>query len=178
MARKPTIFKFAIALTDTDAGRYQDLNLTVAQHPSETVERMMVRVLVYCLHSQEGLEFSKGLSDNDEPDLWRRSLDGRVLDWIEVGEPATERVRKASGVSEQVLVYSFNSKSDHWWGQVGVEMRVLGANVYQFPWDEVQQLGALAERTLSLSVTLTDQSAFVATDTDSLLIQWRALGAD
>lgn len=178
MARKPTIFKFAIALSDTEAGRYQDLNLTVAQHPSETIERMMVRVLVYCLHSQEGLEFTKGLSDTDEPDLWRRSLDNRVLDWIEVGEPSTDRIRKASGIAERVLVYSFNSKSDHWWSQVAAELQALEARVYQLPWDEVAQLGTLAERTLSLSVTVTDQTAFVATDKDSLLMQWRTLTND
>ncbi|MFK7914464.1 MAG: YaeQ family protein [Pseudomonadales bacterium] len=177
MARKPTIFKFAIALSDTDAGRYLDLNLTVAQHPSETVERMMVRVLVYCLNARDGLELTKGLSDNDEPDLWRRSLDGRILDWIEVGEPGVDRIRKASGLAEQVLVYSFNSKSDHWWQQSAEQMSALGAQVYQLAWDEVQQLGALAERTLALSVTVTDQSAFVATDRDSLLIHWRALTA-
>ena len=85
MALKPTIFKFTIALSDIDENRYLDLNLTVAQHPSETVERMMVRLLVYCLNVEEGFEFTRGLSDTNEPDLWDRSLDGRILKWIEVG---------------------------------------------------------------------------------------------
>jgi len=96
MALKPTIFKFSVALSDVDRNRYEDLPLTVAQHPSETLERMMARVLAYCLNADDGLEFSKGLSDNEQPDLWRRSLDGRILDWIEVGEPSADRLRKAS----------------------------------------------------------------------------------
>ena len=90
MALKPTIFKFAIALSDVDNNRYLDLSLTVAQHPSETLERMMVRLLAYCLNAEDGLEFTRGLSENDEPDLWQHSLDGRILKWIEVGEPAAE----------------------------------------------------------------------------------------
>lgn len=178
MARKPTIFKFAIALADTEAGRYLDLNLTVAQHPSETVERMMVRVLAYCLQPQDGLEFTRGLSDNDEPDLWQRSLDGRILSWVEVGEPAVDRLRKAVGVAECVRVYSFNSKSDHWWRQSGADLSRLGVLAYQFNWPEIVQLATMVRRTLALSITVTGQSAFVATDSDSIDLVWRELRAE
>ena len=175
MARKPTIFKFTIALSDTDAGRYLDLNLTVAQHPSETVERMMARVLAYCLNAQDGLSFSKGLSDNDEPDLWRQSLDGRVLDWIEVGEPSTERLRKASALAESVRVYCFNYKADSWWQQSASKLQRLEVYVCQFDWNDIQQLAGLAQRTLAMTVTISDLSAFIATDTDSLTVNWREL---
>ena len=82
MALKPTIFKFNIALSNVDLNQYLDLNLTVAQHPSETAERMMARVLAYCLNASQDLEFARGLSASDEPDIWQRSLDGRILKWI------------------------------------------------------------------------------------------------
>lgn len=175
MARKPTIFKFAIALADADAGRYLDLNLTVAQHPSESIERMMVRVLAYCLHAREGLEFTRGLSDTDEPDVWERSLDGRIIQWIEVGEPTVERLRKASGVADCVRVYSFNSKSDAWWRQVSAEMIKLGVAAHQFRWDEIKRLASMVQRTLALSLSITGMSAFLATDSDSIELNWRAL---
>ena len=104
MALKPTIYKFDIDLSDIDEGRYENLNLTVAQHPSETLERMMVRLLAYCLNLSEGLEFTTGLSNTEEPDLLQRSLDGITLKWIEVGEPSAERIRKASTIAKHVKV--------------------------------------------------------------------------
>ena len=122
MALKPTIYKFDIALSDIDEGRYENLNLTVAQHPSETIERMMVRLLAYCLNLNEGLEFTTGLSNTDEPDLVQRSLDGITLNWIEVGEPSAERVRNASTIARQVKVYCFNTKANVWWSQAQNEI--------------------------------------------------------
>ena len=97
MALKSTIYKFELAVSDLDRNYYDTLSLTVAQHPSESVERMMVRLLAYCLNAGEGIEFSKGLSDAYEPDLWSRAPDRRILLWVDVGEPATERIRKAAG---------------------------------------------------------------------------------
>ena len=114
MALKPTIFKFDIALSDTDRNCYEALSLTVAQHPSETLQRMMVRVLARCLHHHERLAFTRGLSENEEPDLWQHSLDGRIELWIEVGEPSLDRLKKAARLADAVLVYSFNSRSDVW----------------------------------------------------------------
>jgi len=175
MALKPTIFKFGIALSDIDENRYLDLNLTVAQHPSETVERMMVRLLVYCLNVEEGLEFTRGLSDTNEPDLWQRSLDDRILKWIEVGEPATDRLVKASRIAEHVQVYTFNSKSDVWWRQHGSEIEGASVKVFQFEWDEICQLAKLVQRTLQLSVTISGLSAFIAAESGSVEVSWREL---
>ena len=177
MAIKPTIFKFAVALSDLEENRYLDLSLTVAQHPSESVERMMVRLLAYCLNTEDGLEFTRGLSENDEPDLWQRSLDGRILKWIEVGEPAAARLRKASHLAERVLVYSFNSKSQVWWRQSGSEIDRgdAGIQVFQFKWDEICQLASLVRRTLQMSVTVSGMSAFVAAESGSVEVAWREL---
>ena len=162
MALKPTIYKFSITLADIDRNRYDDVTLTVAQHPSETLERMMARVLAYCLNCEDDLSFTRGLSENDEPDLWRHSLDGQILDWIEVGEPSADRLRKASRLARAVTTYTFNTRSEVWWQQVGTDAEKLGVSVYRFPWPSVQALAALTERTTELSVTITRPSIFVA----------------
>ncbi len=175
MAIKPTIYKFDVALADLDRNRYDELAITVARHPSETVERMMVRLLVYCLNAEEGLEFASGLSDAEEPDLWHRELHGQLLKWIDVGEPSAERARKAAGRAEQVLVYSFNSKSDVWWRTTGPDVRSPRVRVYRIPWEQAQQLGALARRTLKLSVTVAAGSAFVAAESGECEVSWQEL---
>ena len=118
MALKPTIYKFEINLSDMDRHVYDTLNLTVAQHPSESVERMMARVLAYCLNVSPELEFTRGVSATDEPDLWAHSLSGELLLWIDVGEPSADRLKKASRSGANAKVYSINTKSDVWWRQV------------------------------------------------------------
>src|SRR5690606_24919509 len=118
--------------SDLDRQIYDTLNLTVARHPSETAERMLARVLAYCLNAQPELSFCKGLSDAEEPDLWARTLDGRIALWIEVGEPAFDRLRKASRMAEAVRVYSFNHKSPVWWSQGRDKLGTLPVEIYQF----------------------------------------------
>lgn len=176
MALRPTIYKFSIDLSDIDEGRYESLNLTVAQHPSETIERMMVRLLAYCLNVNvnvnEGLHFTTGLSNTEEPDLLQSSLDGITLKWIAVGEPSAERVRKASTIAKEVKVYSFNTKSNVWWSQAQGEIENCGAHVYQFQWEQICELAKLTKRTLSLSVTITGMTAFVAAESGSVEVSW------
>lgn len=112
MALKPTIYKLRISLSDLNRNYYDTLNLTLAQHPSETLERMMVRALAFCINAQEHLVFTKGLSEIDEPDIWVRTLDDRIALWIEVGEPSVERVKKAGQKAKTVKIYCFNAKAD------------------------------------------------------------------
>ena len=175
MALKPTIYKLRISLSDINRNYYDTLNLTLAQHPSETIERMMVRVLAYCINAQEHLAFTKGLSEIDEPDLWVRSYDEQILLWIEVGEPAVDRLKKISHTAKEVKVYSFNSKSDVWWSQVQNKMSMLPVSVYKFEWDEVQSLAALVERTMDMSVSITGDSAYIATEQGECELVWRIL---
>lgn len=163
MALKPTIFKFDIAISDLDRSFFDSVNLTVAQHPSESIERMMARVLAYCLNAEEHLMFTKGLSSADEPDIEMRSLDNQHMLWIDVGEPAFERIKKATRSSKTVKVYSFNSKSDVWWSQCYEKFKDLKVAVNQFKWAEIQTLASKVERTMSISVTLTEGSAYFST---------------
>jgi len=161
MALKPTIYKLTLALSDLDRGVYESLNLTVARHPSETLERMMVRVLAFCLNARERLVFCKGLSDSEEPDLWCHGLDGQLALWIDVGEPAPERIKKATRLAGEVRVYCFNHKADTWWAINGEAFAALSASVFQLPWPQVQALAGLMGRTLDASVTISDGAVYV-----------------
>lgn len=175
MALKPTIHKLKIALSDLDREVYETLNLTVARHPSETLERMMVRVLSFCFNAQDQLVFCKGISDTEEPDLWLHSLDGNLELWIEVGEPATGRIKKATGVATAVKVYCFNNKADTWWELNRDSINGLSASVFQFQWKEIQALANMVDRTMDISITINDNSAYVATERGECEVSLRQL---
>ncbi|MFT5175168.1 MAG: hypothetical protein ACI8W7_003357 [Gammaproteobacteria bacterium] len=175
MALKATICKLNIALSDLDRNYFDTLNLTIAQHPSETIERMMVRVLVFCLNAQENLQFTKGLSAVDEPDLWVRTLDGRTLLWLDVGEPSADRMKKARRLAPMVKVYSFNSKSNAWWDQGRKKFADLNVSIFRLNWQSVQSLAALQQRTMVLSMTLTENSAYIATESGECEVTWEPL---
>jgi uncharacterized protein YaeQ len=175
MALKPTIFKFKIALSDLERNYYDALDLTIAQHPSETAERMMVRVLAFCINAREHLEFTKGLSAVEEPDIWSKSLDEQIMLWIDVGEPDVDRVKKSTRLSPVVKVYSFNSKSDVWWELSREKFARLNVSVFRFQWESIQSLAALLQRTMNLSVTITGDSAYVATESGECEVSWELL---
>ena len=175
MAIKPTIFKLRISLSDVERNYYDNLDLTVAQHPSETRERMMARVLAFCINAQERLTFSRGLSATDEPDIWVHTLDGNLAVWIDVGEPTVERIKKASHIAEFVKVYSFNSKSDTWWEQSQSRFATLSAAIFQFEWESIKTLATFVQRTMEMSVTITGESAYVATDDGECEVGWLVL---
>lgn len=175
MALKPSIFKFKISLSDINRNYYDTLNLTVAQHPSETPERMMVRVLAFCINAQEHLTFTPGLSAVDEPDIWVHSLDGQLTLWIDVGEPAADRIKKATRLTQAVKVYSFNAKSNAWWTQNSAQFSKLEVDVYQFEWGKIEALAQLLQRTMDLSITITGDSAYMAAESGECEVDWVTL---
>lgn len=175
MALKPTIYKLKIALSDLNRDYYDSFNLTVAQHPSENVERMMARVLAFCLNAGAELAFTRGLSSVEEPDIWLRTLDGKIALWIEVGEPTAERIKKASRQSDEVRVYSFNSKSDVWWEQNRARFENPKVSVFRFQWPQIEALAALVSRTFDLVVTVSGNSAFISAATGDVEIEWDTL---
>lgn len=162
MALKPTIYKFNISLSDLNRDLYDSLNLTVAQHPSETPERMMTRVIALCLNASEGIEFTTGLSTPDVPDVWEKSLDDRLLTWIDVGEPAFDRIKKACRQSEVVKVYSFNSKSDVWWRGEQENFSSISAEVFQFPLEKMKEMVVNLSRTTDCAVTLSGSTVYIS----------------
>jgi uncharacterized protein YaeQ len=175
VAIKPTIYKLKISLSDLNRNYYDTLNLTLALHPSETVERMMVRVLAFCLNAQEHLSFARGMTETDEPDIWARTLDDQIKLWVEVGEPAADRIKKISRLAPTVKVYCFNSKSDVWWQQSKDKIKQLKVSVKQFQWQEIQALAAMVQRTMEISVTITGDSAYVATESGECEVNWEVL---
>ncbi len=175
MALRPEIFKLKIALTDLNRNYYDTINLTVARHPSETRERMMARVLAFCINAQPRLSFTKGLSVAEEPDIWAHTLDNQISLWIDVGEPAFDRIKKASSIASGVKVYSFNSKSDVWWHQEQAKFGKLTVSVFQFQWEKMQTVATLTQRTMDLSVTITGDSAYIATELGECEFDWGVL---
>lgn len=157
MALKPTIYKFKISLSDMNRDVYDSMALTVAMHPSENVERMMARVMAYCWNYQEFLDFTKGLSSIEDPDIWVRTLDDQLMLWIDIGEPAFDRVKKATTLAREVKVYSFNSKAEVW-KQGEAKFTKLKASFYSFDNKQIQNLAGLVERTTDMSVTISDES--------------------
>ena len=163
MALKPTIFKMNINVSNLDNDVYETINLTLAQHPSETMERMVTRVLAFVLNNQEFLTFTKGLSEVDDPDMWAKNYSDEFLLWVDVGEPAFDRIKKACRQAKNVKVYTFNTKSNVWWKQSQKEFNTISAEVYQFDFEQIQAFAALVERTMEFSITITDNLFYIAT---------------
>lgn len=158
MALKATIFKAQLDVADMDRNYYGSHALTIARHPSETDERMMIRVLAYALNASPTLEFGRGISTDDEPDIWDRDLTGSIVNWIEVGQPDEKRVRKACGRSPSVVVYTFGAQaSQPWWRDVSADFsRLRNAAVHRVPPDAAKSLASLADRTMQLNCTVQD----------------------
>lgn len=175
MAIKPTIYKFNITLSDLNRDYYDTHNLTVALHPSETLERMMARVITFCIEAQPDLAVTKGLEDVEAPDMWIRSLDDQITLWLEVGEPSVERIKKASRLARHVKIFTFNSKSDVWWQQHQDKINRLPVSVTRIDWESVRGLVEHLQRTMNFSATITGESAFIATETGECEVNWSLL---
>ncbi|WP_178861902.1 YaeQ family protein [Thiomicrorhabdus cannonii] len=175
MALKPTVYKFKISLSDLNRSHFDALSLTVAKHPSENDERMMTRLLAYCINAQEGLSFGAGLSEVDDPAISVTTLDDQIALWVDVGEPAFERMKKATRKAKQTKVYSFNTKSDVWWEQGKAQFGQLAADVCRFNWNEIQTFAAMLERTMDFSVTISGNSAYIATAKGECEVHWEVL---
>lgn len=164
MGLKATIFKAELQVADLDRGHYATHNLTIARHPSETDERMMVRLLAFALHADQALAFTKGLSTEEEPDLWQKDLTGAIELWIEVGQPDERRVRKACGRAREVIVYTYGGRAaDIWWQQNAERLGALeNLRVIDLPAASTRALAALAQRTMSLTCTIQDGQVWLA----------------
>jgi uncharacterized protein YaeQ len=164
MAIKSTIFKVNLQIADIDHGYYADHALTLARHPSETDERMMVRLVALAFNAHQlqtvcngdgTLAFGAGLSDPDEPDVWLRDFTGQCKLWIEVGQPEDKPLLKACGKADQVVLYCFNHAAEVWWrGIEGKLARARNLSVFRVPTEASQRLVVLAQRSMQLQATL------------------------
>ncbi len=178
MAIRSTIFKLTLDVSDIDRGYYQSHALTVARHPSETDERMMVRILAFALHASEQLEFGKGLSADDEPALWERDLTGNITHWIDVGLPDERVLRRACGRSEAVTLYAYGTGRtvDMWWQQNQAALlkqekftlKTVSAN-------SSKALAAMADRALALQCMIQEGEIWVSDANERVQIEVQTL---
>jgi len=167
MALKAIIHKATITFADLDRNRYADHSLTIARHPSETEERMMIRILAYTLNAPENndlgtLELGKDLWEADEPALIQKDLTGLTEHWIELGQPEDKRLTRVCGRSKRVSVYTYSSTAAAWWAALaGKFTRVNHLHVWQIPAEQSQALGQLAARSMDLQITLQDGGLWV-----------------
>jgi uncharacterized protein YaeQ len=181
MALKATIFKASLQIADMDRSVYVDHSVTLARHPSETDERMMVRLLALALNlpadpDQGTLEFGKGLWDVDEPELWHKDLTGRIRHWIEVGQPDEKRLMKASGRADRVSVYSYSPGTPIWYDGIATRItRARNIEVWQIEAAQSQALAAIAQRSMQLQVSVQDGTVWVGDGQESIEITPRRL---
>lgn len=157
MALKSTIFRIGLQVSDMDRGHFATHELRLARHPSETDERMMVRLLAFALNADERLEFGPGIGADGEPDLVLKDLTGAIEHWIDVGLPDEREVRKASGRAGAVVVYIYGRGADIWWrDNQGALARLANVRVVEFSRSLTQALAKAANRNMDLSVTIQD----------------------
>lgn len=180
MALKSEVFRFSLNVADMDRQVYGDFPLTVARHPSETEARMMLRVLAFALNADERLEFGRGISTDDEPDLWRKSLAGDIEQWIELGTPDPDRLRKACGRAQQVLLYCYGDRATPvWWDKhAAVLSRLDRLRMFQLDDATCNGLAALARGESQLQCTIDGGVAWLSAGDANLQCAPRPLGAE
>ncbi len=179
MALGATVYKAQLQLADMDRHHYQDYALTLAQHPSETELRLMTRLAVFALNADEQLAFTKGISTEDEPDLWQKSLSGDIELWIDLGQPDEKRIRRACGRGQTVRIYCYGGRSSQiWWEQnQGKLSRFKNLSVYNLPEHQCQQLAALCQRSMALQASIQDGELWLSSDAGSVQLtpeRWQA----
>ena len=181
MALKSTVYKAQLQIADMDRGVYAEHSVTLALHPSETEERLLIRLLALALNLPQDnhrgmLEPARGLSDADEPDLWQHDLSNQLVQWIELGQPDERRLAKACGRSEQVLVYSYSAATPIWWSSIANKLsRLSNLTVWQIPSDQSRALAAHAQRAMQWQVTVQDGTVWVNDGGESIEITPLAL---
>ena len=170
MALKATIFKVDLSISDMDKNYYADHALTIARHPSESDKRMMLRLVAFAFNAHENLEFTKGLSDTDTPDLWHKSYSDEIELWIELGQPSEQRIKKGCNQSQQMLVYSYdNNAFDEWWKK---EQNALNTrknlSVFTISESTIEQLADLVARQMQIQVTIQDGQAWFSINDETI----------
>ncbi len=181
MALKSTIFKAGLQVADIDHGYYADHGLTLARHPSETNERMMIRIAALALNAHRlvslcqgdaRIGFGAGLSDPDDPDVWIDDFTGRRRVWIEVGQPDERALTRARSRADQVCVYAYSSAVPVWWAALAPRVRRIDSlEVWAIPAEASAQLASLAERSMQLQATVLDGQLSLSSPATSVSLE-------
>lgn len=182
MAQKATIYKVELSVSDMDRNYYETHKLTVAKHPSETDERLMVRLVAFALNANEQLELTKGLSTDDEPDIWQKSLSDELDVWIALGLPSEKVVRQSCGKAKKVIVYSYGGRTaEVWWDKIkNSTTRFDNLSVLNFSEQDSSALAKLASRSMKLQVNIQDSEVMVSVDDQMVYLnpsEWKAASA-
>lgn len=166
MAQNATIYKVELSVSDMDRHYYETHKLTVAKHPSETDERLMVRIVAFALNAHERLEMTKGLSTDDEPDIWQKSLSGELDLWVALGLPSEKVMRQSSGKADKVVVYSYGGRTaDVWWEKIKNRItRFDNLDVVNLSETDTRALAKLASRAMKLQINIQDSEIMVSVD--------------
>ena len=171
MAANATIYKALLNIANMDSHYYAEHNLTMAKHPSETDLRLMVRLLAFIWNADEALEFCKGISQEDEPDLWKKSLGGEIELWIDLGQPDEKRIKKACGRSEKVIIYTYQEgMAASWWKQIQTSLTRF-TNLQVIHLDIDGDIEALAKRAMNLQANISDNELTLMDDAHSVVIR-------
>ena len=164
MAQKATIYKVDLSVSDMDRHYYETHKLTIAKHPSETDERMMLRIFAFALNAHEQLEMTKGLSADDEPDIWQKSLSGELETWISLGLPSEKIVRQSCGKANKVIVYTYGGNTaDMWWSKIQSSTTRFGnLSVVNLVPYETRELAQLASRSMQMQVNIQEGDVMVS----------------
>jgi len=175
MALKATIFKAEIQISDMDRNHYQSYPLTLARHPSETDERMLLRVVAFALNAHDRLGFCKGISTDDEPDLWQKSLSDEIELWIELGQPDEKRLRRACGRAGQVIVYPYAERSATvWWQQNSAAyQRFENLSVIKLTTLGDRSLNELAQKNMNLTCTIQEGQIWLSNGIQDVTLEQR-----
>lgn len=171
MAAKATIYKALLNIANMDSHYYVEHNLTMAKHPSETDLRLMVRLIAFILNAEDTLAFSKGISQDDEPDLWRKSLDGEIELWIDLGQPDEKRIKKACGRSEQVIIYTYQEgMAEAWWKSINTSLTRF-SNLKVIHLEIEGNIEALAKRAMNLQANVSDGELTLIEEEHSVVVR-------
>ena len=175
MAPKATVYKAELQVSDMDRHYYASHALTLAQHPSETDQRLMARLLAFALFADERLEFGRGLSTDEDPDLWRRSYTGEIEQWIDLGQPDESDVRKACGRAREVVLVTYSGNgADIWWNKNGGALaRLKNLRVFDFDTAAIDDATRLLNRNMRLTAMIQDGELQLLSDNDSVALKPR-----
>ena len=172
MAQNSTIYKAKISIADIDRNYYADHQLTLACHPSETAERLMIRLLSFALNGDERLLPAAGMTDNDEPDFWLKDYTGIILLWIEIGQPDEKRILKACGRSDAVKIYTYNAKPELWWESIAAKVsKADNLTVTAIDPASAKALTVFAERSIDIQLTVQDGEIWVRNEQHEVCVQ-------
>lgn len=176
MALKATIYKASIELADMDRNYYDSIHLTVAQHPSETPQRLMVRILAYILNAHEDLQFGKGLSDENEAAIWQVNYSDEIELWIELGQLDEKRLKKACNQAKAVKLYCYGSSASTWWSQAEQHLKKFPLlSVEQFEPSTCEALVQLLSRNMDFQCSIQDGQLWLTSGDETLLVETKKL---